>query len=324
MAIGWTVDVLDTGGSRQAHAEPRSVPVPTRADFARAFLRTRSQCVLVTASDSRTLGYPLLTVLLARVRRQHIVVNVLSGRFAEDVSVWPPLARSCRRLTLRLADGVLACNRELARAVIKLGVPRSRLYSAGCFLPHTREDRDEELRPPADDFVAGHTPLLIAVGSLRSLYRLPLVVRAVGRLVEAYPSIGLILVTSGCSENAEKDEVRAAIDEVGQARVTVLQEVGHSSLLALMKFCDVYLRLTTHDGDSVSLHEALCGGLRCVATDTGNRPNGVILVRSPTPNGVSEAVRAALRRAVPHERAADREAENNMRGIIGSLCGGGA
>ncbi len=322
MASGWTVRVLNTSGRLGAHGPVSSVPVPTRADFIRSYLRVPPYPVLVTASDTRLLGYPSLAVLLGRWRGRRVVVNVLSGRFAAEAADWSTVESVCHRLALRLATEVLVCSSELGAAVTELGVPRPRVRYAGCSLPEFEAQPVQSL--PVEEFVKTWRPLIIAVGSLRPLYRLPLAVRAVGRLRDAHPGAGLIVVTSGDEDPAERTRFMEAVAEVGGERVALLQEVEHSCLLKLMASCDVFLRLTTHDGDSVSLHEGLASGLPCVVSDTGNRPAGTLVVTGPTPEGVSTVVSQALLRPPTAGGTERRLAEHNMRSIVETLRGGKA
>ena len=47
-----------------------------------------------------------------------------------------------------------------------------------------------------------------------------------------------------------------------------------------MKTCDLFLRPTNSDGDSVSVRESLSLGVPVIASDAAPRPNGTILFRS--------------------------------------------
>jgi hypothetical protein len=55
--------------------------------------------------------------------------------------------------------------------------------------------------------------------------------------------------------------------------------VNHDACLALMSACDVFLRPTLEDGDSISVREALALGVPVVASRVGARPAGAILFR---------------------------------------------
>jgi glycogen(starch) synthase len=320
LAIKWQVTVLDTGGSVVTKRTPPSVPVPTRKEFAKRFWRYPAHSVFVTASDRRAAGYPFLAVLLGRARRQRVVVNVLSGQFAADVARWSFLKRLCQRLTLRLSDGVVVCNTELAEAILRLDVAHKRLGLAGCFLP----DRGTEVTAdvPAEGFVRGHRPVLVTVGSLRPLYRLPLAVEALTHVRTHLPTAGLVVVCSGEEDADERGKFLRAVADGGEDHVAVLREIPRPSFLKLIEESDVFLRLTTHDGDSVSLHEALAKGVRCAATDTGHRPTGVVMVRRTTPEGVSEAILRALRSPAPARGAAMSAARRNLQNLVNMIRGG--
>jgi len=62
----------------------------------------------------------------------------------------------------------------------------------------------------------------------------------------------------------------------------------------LLAACDVFVRPTLADGDSVSVREALALGRAVVATSVGHRPEGVLLV----PPGDAAALSAAMIEAV--------------------------
>jgi hypothetical protein len=47
----------------------------------------------------------------------------------------------------------------------------------------------------------------------------------------------------------------------------------------ILRECDIYIRNTSTDGDSLSIHEALHLDIPVLATDVVDRPNGVLLIR---------------------------------------------
>ena len=104
-------------------------------------------------------------------------------------------------------------------------------------------------------------------------------------------------------------------------------ELHRSQALALMAGCDVFVRPTLADGDSVSVREALALGRQVVATSVGNRPPGVRLV----PPGDAPALAAALVEAAkapapgPGAPAADSlETILSLSGLEASACAASA
>jgi glycogen synthase len=79
-------------------------------------------------------------------------------------------------------------------------------------------------------------------------------------------------------------------DMIHEERVHPFGELQRAQALALMAACDVFVRPTLADGDSVSVREALALGRRVVATSVGHRPAEVRLV----PPGDAVALAEAL------------------------------
>src|SRR5206468_8524119 len=79
-------------------------------------------------------------------------------------------------------------------------------------------------------------------------------------------------------------------DSVREDGVHPFGELHRSQALAVMAACDIFVRPTLADGDSVSVREALALGRTVVATEVGTRPPEVRLV----PPGDAKALAAAL------------------------------
>jgi glycosyltransferase involved in cell wall biosynthesis len=76
-------------------------------------------------------------------------------------------------------------------------------------------------------------------------------------------------------------ELRALAQELcgpSAAAVHGLGELSRPAALAVIAGCDVFVRPTLADGDSVSVREAIALGRRVVATAVGNRPQEARLV----------------------------------------------
>ena len=88
------------------------------------------------------------------------------------------------------------------------------------------------------------------------------------RLSCLYPSVGCLVMGSG-EQRAEAEE---RIREAGlEENILLLGDVTHDACLALMSACDVFLRPTLEDGDSISVREALSLGVPVVASRVGTR-----------------------------------------------------
>jgi len=102
--------------------------------------------------------------------------------------------------------------------------------------------------------------------------------------VTSRPVYGLQVLLCGFAEvRARKPRAVLAIygpgtEELSGDGVRGFGELHRAQALALLAACDVFVRPTIADGDSVSVREALALGRAVVATSVGHRPEGVLLV----------------------------------------------
>ncbi|HME90949.1 MAG TPA: glycosyltransferase, partial [Myxococcaceae bacterium] len=109
------------------------------------------------------------------------------------------------------------------------------------------------------------------------LYGRALMLRALRRVAQTHPRVGLALFGAGVPAEQLAAEARA---EGVEERINDFGELSHPTALALMRGCDAFVRPTSADGDAVSVREALALGVACVASDAVPRPSGVVLFRS--------------------------------------------
>ena len=111
----------------------------------------------------------------------------------------------------------------------------------------------------------------------RPEYGFDLLVAGLARMRCRYPSFGCLVMGSGEQQaEAEKRVREAGLEE----NILLLGDVDHEACLALMSVCDLFLRPTLEDGDSISVREALSLGIPVVASRAGARPAGTILFDS--------------------------------------------
>ena len=153
------------------------------------------------------------------------------------------------------------------------------------------------LDPQLLAWIGRHRPLFSTVLFFRPEYGFDLLVAALARLRRLYPSLGCLVMGSG----EQRAEAEKRVREAGlEESMLLLGDVDHDACLALMSACDVFLRPTLEDGDSISVREALSLGVPVVASRVGARPAGAILFR---PGDVEEMVaRVELAMAAPEKR----------------------
>jgi glycosyltransferase involved in cell wall biosynthesis len=172
-------------------------------------------------------------------------------------------------------------------------------------------------------WIGRHRPLFSTVLFFRPEYGFDLLVNGLARLRRLYPSFGCLVMGSG----EQRAEAGTRVREAGlEESILLLGDVDHDACLALMSVCDVFLRPTLEDGDSISVREALSLGVPVVASRVGARPAGTILFH---PGDVEEMLaKVELAMAVKKDcqpQAAgcmDRlmEIYRQVDGSEGSLC----
>jgi glycosyltransferase involved in cell wall biosynthesis len=172
-------------------------------------------------------------------------------------------------------------------------------------------------------WIGQRRPLFSTVLFFRPEYGFDLLIAALARLRRLYPSLGCLVMGSG----EQRAEAGKRIREAGlEESVLLLGDVHHDDCLALMSACDVFLRPTLADGDSISVREALSLGIPVVASRVGARPAGAILFRPGDVEEMLAAVELALvaKRNNPPRAAGsmDRlmEIYRQVDGSQGRLC----
>ena len=195
-------------------------------------------------------------------------------------------ARGWRRrlaaLTCSFYRKVICVSPEIGNALRLLGVEPHRLEVLPAFLSADIPKGEPESEVMA--WIGRHRPLFSTVLFFRPEYGFDLLVAAFARLRRVYPSCGCLVMGSGEQRaQAEKRVREAGLEEA----ILLLGDVNHDACLKLMSACDVFLRPTLEDGDSIAVREALLLGVPVVASRAGTRPAGVILF---PPGDVEEMV----------------------------------
>lgn len=226
-----------------------------------------------------------------------------------------PQGRSARRASvtgaaLRSLDHLIAVNQEIATVFHKYGVSASR---TSVIEPHSPGLAPVALELPAalTAFVAAHDPLLLTVGLLEPEYNLDFQLAILPEIRRHYPSAGLAIIGSGSLEERLRDQRRRSpvANHIG-----LWGDVPHAQTLAVINKAAALLRLTSYDGDAISIREALHFGTPVVATDTGLRPEGVHLVRQLAENDVISSLTAAL--SSPRVRDSASPTNDNLERIL--------
>jgi glycogen(starch) synthase len=236
--------------------------------------------------------------LTARLLALSLICGWLPGRksmltFHSGGYPSSPEGRRANRNTLRgwimrQFDRVIGVNQEIVELFERYGLPRDHVR---LIQPHSlpAEPPVLELPEPLRSFCAAHGPVLLSVGLLEAEYDLPLQIDLLGLLRETFPAAGLILIGSGSLQTVMRDRIN---EKPFQQHILLCGDVDRSVTLRMIADCNLFLRTTLFDGDSISVREALHFGVPVVASDSASRPDGAHLF----PAGDLMALRAAVER----------------------------
>jgi glycosyltransferase involved in cell wall biosynthesis len=96
--------------------------------------------------------------------------------------------------------------------------------------------------------------------------------------------------------------------------VLLFGDMPHALTLRATLECDLLLRTTRYDGDSVSVREALYIGTPVIATDNGMRPEGVHLIPPSDAGRLRDAVCDLLSRERGRQ-APGGDGQENIRAV---------
>ena len=215
-------------------------------------------------------------VIASMLSRSKIILTLHSGSFPIEVRQKGIITKLSLQLIFRFIQHFICVNDLIRNEVISLGIPIRKssvipAFSLICDLSR------EELPPYIQAFYQKHYPIIASMGyTYRSHYGFDLAIRAVTALRSTYPNIGLII--AGPQNTGQYYEtLRSKYDLINKPFILLAGEVGYPKNLLIIKESNLFLRPTDHDGDAVSIREALAFNIPVVASQTARRPNGISL-----------------------------------------------
>ena len=167
---------------------------------------------------------------------------------------------------------IVCVSPEIEDALLSIGVESQRTEVLPAFL--STEIPGASPEPELLAWIERSRPLFSTVLFFRPEYGFDLLIKCLARLKRSYASFGCLVMGSG----EQRAEAEKRVREAGlEESVLLLGDVGHETCLALISACDVFLRPTLEDGDSISVREALAMGVPVVASSVGTRPAGILL-----------------------------------------------
>jgi glycosyltransferase involved in cell wall biosynthesis len=216
-----------------------------------------------------------------------------------------------RGVVLRRLDRVIAVNDALRDLFLRFGVPKERVRLIYPFAVKAPENA--EYPEKLAHFIEKHRPFLLTVGLLEPEYDLPLQIETLGRIRERHPAAGLVIAGAGSLEEELRQRIAA---QPWAEHILLWGDLPHAITLRAIQECDILLRTTLFDGDSISVREALAFGTPVIATDNGMRPRGVHLVPLRDSERLVEAVSRCVKDAGADKWQNAMGDESNLEAVV--------
>ncbi|HNM83070.1 MAG TPA: heparinase II/III family protein [Mycobacterium sp.] len=318
-------------GLRQEAMEPRRIPVPYAAVggwrrqlgrvlvFARAaltILRTRPDVVHCVSGSQPNLIGNILPLVAAGLARRPSILSIAGGEFPAAVTGYRGVRRWIVRFILTRPQLVVACTEEIASALGGIGVSDRRIATVSNALPHRLDPRGaQQLPAEVEAFADAHAPLIASTSGWYDFYGSQDLVEAVRELRRTHPRLGLVLMVKSGGDAAFRAGLSDLVAGDGLHDAVLVRE-DERAVFPILRRADVFVRTPHHEGDAISVREALAVGTPVVASDVGFRPSGVVRYRPADAADLADRLRATLagRRA---DAAADPdEGERNLRFLL--------
>ncbi|HET9450000.1 MAG TPA: glycosyltransferase family 4 protein [Aggregicoccus sp.] len=287
---GVEAKVLDIGKGGRPDPDVLPVRTPTRYALKLAGFLRAGWTVHVHTSGNNPKSWLLAATAGVPGPRAPRLITLHSGLLPGYLAA-SAARRAFARVALAGYERIIAVSPAVKAALLECGVPEHKLRVEPAFCASQVQPGE----PPAavEAARARRKPLLSMAHHPSPVYGRALAFRALRLLASEYPEVGLALFGPGTDSEAFVREAR----EAGvTGNLEVLGELAHEQALALIARSDVFLRPTTHDGDAISVREALTLGVPCVASDVCTRPEGTLTYAGAQPEALAACVRQALAR----------------------------
>jgi glycogen synthase len=309
-ARGGTCDVLDIGkGQLPADGV---VPAGGYASFTAALVRyaLRGFRIHVHTSGANPKSWMLAATCAAagRLARVPPIVTFHSGLGPAWLAADPTRARIACAVGNSFGI-VVAVSAGIRASLISCGVSRERIevvpaFSSSFLAPGEAPSTFESLRAEA-------SPLYCAMLAEGAVYGAEPLLRAFAHVHAANTRARLALYGPG---TAQLGETVRRLCGPASAAVKLFGELHRPQALALIAGCDVFVRPTLADGDSVSVREAVALGRAVVATSVGARPREALLVAPGNSDELAHALASAGER--PSLRIAGVAGDDSIARLI--------
>ena len=239
----------------------------------------------------------IVFLIIKRLRRKRFIVTIHSGGIVKDLEYRSKIARQLIRFLFMESDHIICVSNKISESLFALGIPQTRCSIIPAF--SIEEDLPTvTFSSELNDFITRHHPLMSSLGyNFEKYYGYELAIKALQKLRSAFPNIGLIIM-GGDKEEESYTSLIESFDRESLQNVFFTGGLEHDCTLNVIKKSDVFLRPTYHDGDSISVREAIALGIPVVASDAEVRPKEVFLFKKGDENDLSMQISKILPKGV--------------------------
>ena len=181
-------------------------------------------------------------------------------------------------IVFNLSKVVICNSEEVRKLILNYRLEKGGVYAFPAFSPRSMNFVAVPLDAVKREFIGSHSPVLFSYFAYRPDFEIPLLLKAVEKLKERYPRIGLIAIDDRThGDPVIQSEALRQIAATGMDDQVILTgNVDHEMFLSILKECDLYVRTPLTDGVCSSILESLWLGIPVLAADNGTRPEAVM------------------------------------------------
>ena len=200
-------------------------------------------------------------------------------------------------LSLRNIDKIICVNPRIKKELLDLGFNSKKIEIIPAFIPPDSDETDIKKLPEFFHKIRHKHKFLITANASKvsfynskDLYGIDLSIELMKRLIDnGYKDIGFIYVIPDIDDYDYFKKMQNLINKYN------LEEKFHFytkpvDYPAVINICDLFIRPTNTDGDSISIREALTLKKPTIASDVCRRPEGTILFKNRNVNDLYNRV----------------------------------
>jgi glycosyltransferase involved in cell wall biosynthesis len=237
-----------------------------------------------------------------------------------------PARRRRTMEAVRSADGVVAVSRDLAEALLRMGVKPENIRTIYDGVDHKLFHPGDKAQERAILNLSGDEKVILFVGNLVTVKAVDVLMRASAQLMQEDKTIRLVIVGQGPSRT-ELDRLTRELGIVD--RVRFAGSLPHSELPRWFRAADVFVLPSYSEGVPNVLLEASACGVPWVASRVGGIPEiahlGLsCLVPPNAPSELAQAIRETLaspRRDLPPGPRSREEAVAELHSWLNTVLG---